>query len=77
MSQKMSHLSASLWMFKTRRYEPMQINIFGKVTCRSVKEIADVCSKEHGSGKGSIFRNTMIPKVKVSGGTLPCYEYRW
>ena len=29
-----------------------------------LEEIAKVCSKEHGSGKGSIFRDTMVPKVK-------------
>lgn len=30
----------------------------------ALEEIAQVCSKKHGSGKGSIFRDTMVPKVK-------------
>ena len=42
---------------------------------KSVQEISDVCSKEHGSGKGSIFRNTMIPKVKQLLDTIPALNF--
>ena len=41
----------------------------------AVKEIADVCSKEHGSGKGSIFRNTMIPKIKSLVERMPAMNF--
>lgn len=41
----------------------------------TLRDVYDVLSKEHGSGKGSIFRDTFIPKVKEMIESLPALNF--
>jgi len=41
----------------------------------SIQKLADTCAKDHGSGKGSIFRNTFLPNVKELVDLIPTLNF--